>query len=131
MHLYEMVGEKEFRQDLIYRINTVEITLPPLRERKADIPLLVTHFLKVYNEKYQRDIPAVPPDIIQRLQAYTWPGNVRELQHAIERSVIMEDWESLIPHPTSASHDSETPTSEDYNLEEVEKNSDQKRHLEA
>ncbi|MCL4138660.1 UNVERIFIED_CONTAM: hypothetical protein GTU68_024450, partial [Idotea baltica] len=121
MLLYEMVSEKEFRQDLIYRINTVEITLPSLRDRKPDIPLLVHHFLQIYNEKYQRETPDVPNDIIQQLQEYSWPGNVRELQHAIERSVIMEDWESLIPHPIANISSQETPSSKDYNLEEVEK----------
>jgi transcriptional regulator with PAS, ATPase and Fis domain len=122
MPLYEMVGSQRFRQDLLYRINTVEITLPPLRERQEDIPLLLRHFMAVYGEKYQRELPPIGPKLLQQLQRYGWPGNIRELQHAVERAVIMEDLENMIPEVPDSFPAAETADSPpDYNLEEVEK----------
>lgn len=89
--LYEMAerNKLEFRQDLLYRINTVEIMLPALRERKEDIPPLVHHFLQIYGKKYHKEHLNVNKKTLQCLQKYQWPGNVRELQHAVERAVIM------------------------------------------
>ncbi len=78
-----------FRQDLLYRINTVEISVPPLRERADDIPLLAKHFLELYAEKYQKPQPELIKPTLRHLQNYDWLGNVRELQHAIERAVIL------------------------------------------
>lgn len=95
MPIQEMIENKEFRQDLLYRINTVEIYLPPLRERGEDIPLLARHFLKNYGRKYKRSDKKISSAALTKLQRYHWPGNVRELQHAIERAVIMSD-EALI-----------------------------------
>ncbi len=95
MPIQEMIENKEFRQDLLYRINTVEIYLPPLRERGEDIPLLARHFLKSYGKKYKRLDKKISSAALTKLQRYHWPGNVRELQHAIERAVIMSD-EALI-----------------------------------
>lgn len=89
MDLYEMVDSNEFRQDLLYRINTIEIKLPPLRERKSDIKLLAQHFLKKYVKKYQMDVVSISKEAIEKLESHSWPGNIRELQHAIERAVIM------------------------------------------
>jgi DNA-binding NtrC family response regulator len=89
MPLYEMVKERSFRQDLLYRINTIEIHLPALRERADDILLLAEHFLQLYNRKYNRHISSISTTLKKALQAYPWPGNVRELQHAMERAVIM------------------------------------------
>src|SRR5690606_29534786 len=97
MPLYQMVEEGKFRQDLLYRINTVEIHLPPLRERVDDIPLLVNHFLDIYTRKYQRDVKGVSPAALKKLQKYHWPGNVRELQHMIERAMIMTESTILQP----------------------------------
>ena len=82
---------ERFRPDLLYRINTIEIRIPPLRERRADIPLLVAHYGQYYARKYGRQELAVPADTMTRLQNYRWPGNVRELKHAVERAVIMSD----------------------------------------
>lgn len=97
MPLYEMVGEGNFRQDLVYRINTVEIKLPPLRQRQSDIPLLIDHYLKIYTRKYQRPTLTLKKETIKQLQAYGWPGNIRELRHAVERAVILaEDRELTI-----------------------------------
>ncbi|WNJ18952.1 sigma-54 dependent transcriptional regulator [Pontibacter sp. G13] len=120
MPLYEMVREKEFRQDLLYRINTVEVILPPLRERIEDIPPLVEHYLQIYREKYQREGFSVPHDILNRLKSHRWPGNIRELQHALERAVIMEDTESLLPEVGQTTGNA-PDNPQDYNLEEVEK----------
>jgi DNA-binding NtrC family response regulator len=89
--LQELANENRFRKDLIYRINTVEITMPPLRRRNNDIPLLAKHFAKMYASKYLK--PAVDFDVaaMQKLKQYNFPGNVRELQYTIERAVIMAD----------------------------------------
>lgn len=89
--LKKMVAVGNFRQDLLYRLNTVEIQLPPLRDRLEDIPLLVHHFLNQYALKYHRSSIGIPEYVIRKLQKYHWPGNVRELQHAVERAVIMSD----------------------------------------
>lgn len=97
MPLYEMVERNEFRQDLLYRINTVEIHLPPLRERGEDIALLANHFLEIYAKKYRKNVKRFAPATLKKFEKYHWPGNVRELQHAIERAVIMCDEEVLQP----------------------------------
>ena len=89
MPLYEMVQKGDFRQDLLYRINTIELNLPALRERVEDIPLLAEHYLKDYAKKYNKDIYKYSEATLKRLEKYSWPGNVRELQHAVERAVIM------------------------------------------
>jgi two-component system response regulator HydG len=92
-----MVAQNRFRQDLLYRINTVEVRLPPLRERETDIPLLVEHFLSGYCRKYGKPLKKAGPAALRKLESYDWPGNVRELQHAIERAVIMCDAPILQP----------------------------------
>ena len=97
MPIYEQVASQGFRQDLLYRINTIEIELPPLRERLEDIPLLAQHFLNHYNQKYKRPIGALSPALLKRMQKYRWPGNVRELQHALERAVILSNGPVLDP----------------------------------
>ena len=89
MPLYKMVQEQRFRQDLLYRINTVELILPPLRNRMEDIPALVMHFLQVYSQKYKRPPKTISPEALKKLQRYNWPGNIRELQHVIERAIII------------------------------------------
>ncbi len=91
------VVERKFRQDLLYRLNTVEIYLPPLRSRPEDIPLLTSHFLKRYTTQYQKSIKGVSAAAMKQLRAYSWPGNVRELQHALERAVIMAEGDKLQP----------------------------------
>ncbi|GMQ24948.1 sigma-54 dependent transcriptional regulator [Algoriphagus sp. oki45] len=95
MPVHEMVQDHTFRQDLLYRINTVEIFLPPLRERQDDIPTLANHFLKQYGQKYRKNFSGFTPSAMELLQRYTWPGNIRELQHAIERAIIMAEGEQL------------------------------------
>ena len=87
--IHEMVANGEFRQDLLYRINTIELHIPPLRERGKDIDLLAEHFLQRYTKKYKKDIRNISGQALKKLREYNWPGNVRELQHAIERAVIL------------------------------------------
>ncbi|HMK39371.1 MAG TPA: sigma-54 dependent transcriptional regulator [Bacteroidota bacterium] len=119
-----LVEQKSFRQDLLYRLNTVEISLPPLRERVEDIPLLANHFLFIYSRKYQKSLAGVTPATMRKLEKYRWPGNVRELQHAVERAVIMSDSRSLQPSdfffPAQA-RAPDTLTIERFDLEDVEK----------
>ncbi len=93
--LEEMVSEGLFRQDLLYRINTIQIHLPPLRERKEDIEALSLHFLNHYCRKYDKTILPPGKEVIELLREYNWPGNIRELQHAIERAVILCRTKSL------------------------------------
>lgn len=94
-NLKEMVKSDQFRQDLLYRMNTVEIPLPPLRERKEDIQELLDHFLSLYKKKYQKPKLKLSTDAEKRIEGYNWPGNVRELQHAVERAVILTDGDTI------------------------------------
>ena len=89
MPLYQMAESFEFRQDLLYRLNTVEIILPPLRDRKEDIGLISDYYLKVYCEQYNKQGIIIGEETREKLEQYHWPGNIRELAHAIERAVIM------------------------------------------
>lgn len=93
-NLEQAVSEGRFRQDLLYRINTVEISLPALRERTEDIPLLCNYYLNHFSQKYKRELSIAPSDMT-RLSQYHWPGNVRELAHAIERAVILSEGTEL------------------------------------
>ena len=90
-NIYEMVNEQTFRQDLLYRINTIEINLPPLRERQEDIVLLANHFLKLLSQKYRKGIHHINDNAVKALTSYHWPGNIRELEHIIERAVIISE----------------------------------------
>jgi DNA-binding NtrC family response regulator len=92
-----MVKENKFRQDLLYRINTIEIEIPSLRDRLEDIPLLANHFLKYYSEKYGKSISKISEGAMTRMHKHPWPGNIRELQHAIERAVILSNSNVLQP----------------------------------
>ena len=123
--IHQMVAEESFRQDLLYRINTVEIQLPPLRERTGDIPILAAHFLKIYNKKYKKNVTGISNDALNKLNRYHWPGNVRELQHAIERALIMSDSNRLEAEDfvlSSKPRKSDELGLETYNLDEIEKN---------
>ncbi|MBK6266347.1 sigma-54-dependent Fis family transcriptional regulator [Marivirga sp. S37H4] len=97
MSINEMINEGKFRQDLLYRINTIEIKLPALRERPEDIPLLVEHYIKFYSKKYNKEIHKASDATLARMIRYDWPGNIRELQHSIERAVIMSNHNILQP----------------------------------
>ena len=95
MPLHEMTAKREFREDLLYRINTVEIRVPPLRERTGDLRMLAIHFLDLYSKKYQKPRLTIPGTTMSRLEAYHWPGNIRELRHAVERAVILSEGNRL------------------------------------
>jgi len=88
--LTEKMKTSEFRSDLFYRLNVISINLPPLRERRDDIPLLVNYFLKIFNEKFNRDIEGVEKDVLELFNSYPWPGNIRELENVVERAVALE-----------------------------------------
>jgi two-component system response regulator HydG len=125
--LADLANENRFRKDLIYRINTVEITVPPLRKRKEDIMMLAKHFANIYANKYMK--PEVEFDKLayEKLQSYHYPGNVRELQYTIERAIIMSDGEvlqgrDLIFSPIESAPVAVPAGDEDSNLSHLEKN---------
>ncbi len=106
-NLADLVKKGKFREDLFYRLNVVPLHLPPLRERKEDIPLLAQHFLQKYNRRAKKNIKGITSRALKSLMEYDWPGNVRELENTIERAVVlargdMIDLEDLIPHGISA-----------------------------
>ncbi|HEV2174606.1 MAG TPA: sigma-54 dependent transcriptional regulator [Nitrospira sp.] len=114
-------GSGQFREDLLFRLNTVEIHVPALRERREDIPLLATHFLSRYASRYRRDVQRFDPAALQAMKQYSWPGNVRELEHTIERAVLMCRTAEI--QPADLSLNSSRPQSqnlEDLSLEAVE-----------
>ncbi len=120
----DAVANKQFRQDFLYRINTVEIHVPPLRERKEDIPLLAQFFTEQFAKKYNRAIPVIDGKAMDKLQAYSWPGNIRELRHTIERTMIMNESNRFQEHDFVLS--ATEPADEEwilsnYNLEDNEK----------
>ncbi|MEQ9167767.1 MAG: sigma-54 dependent transcriptional regulator [Fulvivirga sp.] len=128
MPLYDMVKENKFRQDLLYRINTIEIELPPLRDRFEDVPLLANHFLHFYNKKYNKQVSKISEAALTRMQKHNWPGNIRELQHSLERAIIMSNSQVLQPEDFNFnSSQSQTPIDaenvmlDQFKLEEVEK----------
>ncbi|MFZ5971927.1 MAG: sigma-54-dependent transcriptional regulator [Bacteroidota bacterium] len=122
MPLAQMVQEGRFRQDLLYRINTVEVHIPPLCERVDDIPMLANHFLNYYSKKYRKEVLSISNEAITKLKKYAWPGNVRELQHAIERAVIMADSPTLQESDFLFSRKAnDSPSADTLNLDEVEK----------
>ena len=119
-----MVDDDSFRQDLLYRINTVEIHLPPLRERTGDIALLSNHFMKVFAKKYKKSISKISQSALNKLTHYSWPGNVRELQHALERAVIMCETGTLEQDDfffSASKKKQEDMALETYNLDDVER----------
>lgn len=122
MPVHHLVEEGKFRQDLLYRINTVELYIPPLCDRIEDIELIANHFLNYYTRKYHKQIDSFSTEALAKLKKYPWPGNIRELQHAIERAVIMADsttlqaTDFLFNRRGGVQNDSET-----LNLDEVEK----------
>ena len=125
-----MIEEGKFRQDLYYRINTIEIKMPPLRERGEDILLLAEHFMQHYAKKSKKKIEGISREAKQKLMRYNWPGNVRELQHLMERAVIFADDKILKPcdfdfQPTTI-EEKAIETVDTFNLEEMERNTIEK-----
>ena len=96
--LTEMVNQGGFRSDLYYRLNVFPVLLPPLRDRREDIPDLVTHFVEMLGRRMGREIEHVPPETMSALSSYSWPGNIRELQNLIERAVILSN-DGVLPNP--------------------------------
>jgi formate hydrogenlyase transcriptional activator len=96
--LMEMVNRGEFRNDLYYRLNVFPIMLPPLRERREDIPVLVNHFVEIFARQMGRPIEEIPTETMSALSSYQWPGNIRELQNLIERAVILSNY-GVLPNP--------------------------------
>src|SRR5215468_10378572 len=119
--LHAEVAAGRFRQDLLFRLNTVEIRLPALRDRKEDIPLLANHFLKLHSEHYRKLVTSFDPAAINALSEHPWPGNVRELDHAVERAVLMAQG-TIVKASDLGLYQSADSSSrlEDMSLEEVE-----------
>ncbi|QEC65993.1 sigma-54-dependent Fis family transcriptional regulator [Panacibacter ginsenosidivorans] len=124
--LVELANESKFRKDLVYRINTVEITVPPLRKRGEDIIMLAKHFLKLYASKYMKPVIKFDDAALHKLMQYHYPGNVRELQYIIERAIIMSDGDVLEPkdliYSPIESAPPENNDADDLNLSSIEKN---------
>jgi DNA-binding NtrC family response regulator len=111
----------QFREDLLFRLNTIEIRIPPLRERREDIPALALHFLKRYSSRYRREIDGFDKLALQVLNQYAWPGNVRELDHTVERSVLMCRGKEIQPADLGLNlQRSQAPNLEELSLEAVE-----------
>lgn len=97
-NLMEMVARNEFRCDLYYRLNVFPITLPPLRSRPEDIPVLATHFVRIFSRRMGKRVEYIPPETMEAFKAHSWPGNIRELQNLIERAVILAN-DRVLPNP--------------------------------
>jgi DNA-binding NtrC family response regulator len=122
----QLADEKRFRQDLLFRLNTIEIELPPLRQRREDVPVLLDHYLRLYERKYDKGERQLPPAVLQLLVEHDWPGNVRALRHAAERAVIMAEADQYriddFPLPRRAHADPLIAApSETLNLDQLEK----------
>jgi DNA-binding NtrC family response regulator len=121
----KLTDEKRFRQDLLFRLNTIEIDLPPLRERREDVPLLLDHYLGLYARKYDKPQRELQPPTVEALVRHDWPGNVRALRHAAERAVIMADGEAYrlddFPLPARSEAASMSVVGESLNLDQLEK----------
>jgi DNA-binding NtrC family response regulator len=133
VNIREMVTDKRFRQDLLYRINTIEIHIPPLRERGNDVMLLAEHFLARFNRKYNKNVKSVSKEAKAKLLNYQWPGNVRELEHTMERAVILAEKtvlgvENFIFTPPATT---KKPRIEELNLNKLEQEAIERAFLQA
>ncbi len=133
----DITNEANFRQDLLFRLNTVEITLPPLRERVGDVEAIARHYCHIYAKKYGKDEKVISPSALKAIKGYSWPGNVRALRHAVERAVILSESAMLeavdfqlddtpnqpgdMVSPSSANHLAGIALEPDLNLERIEK----------
>jgi DNA-binding NtrC family response regulator len=117
------IAEGRFREDLLYRLNTVELRLPALRDRREDIPPLANHFLRRQSAQYRKAVGGFSPDAMQALLAYEWPGNIRELEHTVERAVLLAHGDRVEPADLNLrpSHPEEAPALDDMALEDVER----------
>jgi formate hydrogenlyase transcriptional activator len=96
--LVKMVARGQFRTDLYYRLNVFPVLLPALRERREDIPALVTHFVALFSRRMGKQVDSIPPETMAAFQSYSWPGNIRELQNLVERAVILSR-DGVLPNP--------------------------------
>ena len=119
-----LVREGQFREDLLYRINTIQVEIPPLRERVEDIPLLASFFLGIYSAKYNNPGLKFDHEVMEQMKRYAWPGNVRELQHAVEKAVILSEGDTLTQHnfifPDNTRVDSPVRTLEEMERQMIE-----------
>ena len=119
--LHAEVAAGRFRQDLLFRLNTIEIRVPPLRERREDIPVLAQHFLAAHAGRYRKKLRGFEAAALQALMDHSWPGNVRELDHAVERAVLMSQGEAVRPGDLALRRAADGGTRlEDMSLEDVE-----------
>jgi DNA-binding NtrC family response regulator len=115
------VAAGRFRQDLLFRLNTIEVHLPPLRDRREDIPLLARHFLRLHAQRYRKNLVGFDPSAMQMLIDHRWPGNVRELDHAVERAVLMSQNNTIRSSDLGLRSDGTSSARlEDMSLEDVE-----------
>ena len=121
LDLIKIAGEGKFREDLLYRINTIMVEVPPLRDRVDDIPILANYFVKSFCEKYNRKPIKINTHALEKLTTYSWPGNVRELQHAIEKAVIMCDSQVLLPSDFEFRSNARNVIHQELTLAEMEK----------
>ena len=121
-NLENRVAEQTFREDLLYRINTIHIELPPLRNRVADIELLTKHYVAIFSKKYSKPAIKIHKSAIQKLKKHTWPGNIRELKHTIERIVILSDDHQITSNDILFKNKKNVNYKEDITLDEMEKN---------
>ena len=124
-HLEEEVSKGRFREDLYYRINVVPIIIPPLRDRREDIPLLAEHFLRIYSEKNRRTIKGFEQGVMQAFIQHSWPGNVREIENIMERMVIMSKGDTItlddLPPALAGRQQEEESTPSPTSLKDVER----------
>ncbi len=120
--LAKLVAQNQFRRDLYYRLNVFPILVPPLRDRRRDIPLLVRHFVGVYAERMNKRIEGIPTEVMEALAGHSWPGNVRELQNFVERSVILTAGNTLRPPLEELRQTAEIQSLEPITMQEAERN---------
>jgi DNA-binding NtrC family response regulator len=122
LDLEHAVREGKFREDLYYRLNVFSISLPPLRERRADISLLATYFQKKYSQSMGKPILSISPEAMEMLLSYNWPGNVRELENAIERAMVIGSPPAILPKDLPFQHTEKTPSTNSNSIADIEKN---------
>jgi len=120
--LAKLVAQNQFRRDLYYRLNVFPIFVPPLRDRRRDIPLLVRHFVGIYAERLNKQIEGIPTEVMEALVAHSWPGNVRELQNFVERSVILTAGNTLRPPLEGLQQTAEIESPKPITMQEAERN---------
>ncbi|HEJ83475.1 MAG TPA: sigma-54-dependent Fis family transcriptional regulator, partial [Desulfobacteraceae bacterium] len=120
-NLEEAIKERTFREDLYYRLNVIAFAMPPLRERKEDIPLLAEHFLRRFAQETNKDIDQISREAMDEMMLYEWPGNVRELENAIERAVVIGKERKIMPEDLPIFRQEYIESVEDQSLKSVER----------